>query len=109
MRASVAGRVVDAPGVDTIVDAANTSVCATTSRWRTSYLLLWLACAGWAQQPADEAILRHAIELHQAGDMDGAIREYRSYLKQAPGNVMARSNLGAALVRSGRYDEGIAE
>jgi tetratricopeptide (TPR) repeat protein len=70
---------------------------------------MWLVCAAWAQQPADEAILRHAIELHQAGDMDGAIREYRSYLKQSPGSIMARSNLGAALVRSGRYDEGIAE
>ena len=41
--------------------------------------------------------------------MDGAIREYRAYLKQVPDNVMARSNLGAALSRSGRYEEAIAE
>jgi tetratricopeptide (TPR) repeat protein len=72
------------------------------------FLLIWLARAAW-QHPADDAILRHAIELHQAGDTDGAIREYRSYLEQAPANVMARSNLGAALARAGRYEEAIAE
>jgi Flp pilus assembly protein TadD len=69
-----------------------------------------LACAAWAQQPpSGEDLLRHAIQLHQSGDMEGAIREYRAYLKQAPKNVMARSNLGAALSRGGRYEEAIAE
>jgi tetratricopeptide (TPR) repeat protein len=53
--------------------------------------------------------LRHAIELHQSGDWEGAIREYRAYLKESPENVMARSNLGAALSRLGRYEEAIAE
>ena len=36
-------------------------------------------------------------------------REYRAYLKQAPNNVMARSNLGAALSKAGQYEEAIAE
>jgi tetratricopeptide (TPR) repeat protein len=76
---------------------------------RACFLLIWLARVAWTQQPADDAILRHAVELHQAGDVEGAIREYRSYLKQAPASVMARSNLGAALARAGRYDEAIAE
>src|SRR5438046_1619392 len=61
----------------------------------------------WAQ-PA-EATLRHAIQLHQSGDLEGAIREYRAYLKQTPTHVMARSNLGAALSRAGRYEEAVAE
>jgi tetratricopeptide (TPR) repeat protein len=77
---------------------------------RFACLVLWLACAAWCQQPpAVEEVLRHAIALHQAGDVAGAIPEYRAYLKQVPGNVMARSNLGAALSRAGLYEEAIVE
>ena len=63
------------------------------------------------QQPAAGAdtLLQHAITLHQAGDLDGAIRAYREYLNVEPDSVQARSNLGAALARLGRYDEAIAE
>ncbi len=61
-----------------------------------------------AQAP-EEATLRHAIELHQAGDLEGAISEYRVYLKHNPDSVIAHSNLGAALSRSGRYEDAIGE
>jgi tetratricopeptide (TPR) repeat protein len=56
-----------------------------------------------------EGVLRHALQLHQAGDMAGAIAEYRAYLNQVPDNVMARSNLGAALARAGNYEDAIVE
>jgi tetratricopeptide (TPR) repeat protein len=80
-----------------------------TKGWA-SGLIAVLACAAWAQQPpTGEDLLRHAIQLHQSGDIAGAIREYRAYLKQAPGNVMARSNLGAALSNGGHYEEAIVE
>ncbi|MBS1857426.1 MAG: tetratricopeptide repeat protein [Acidobacteria bacterium] len=73
-------------------------------------LAILLACTAVAQQqPSAEAILRRAIELHQSGDIAGAIEQYRAYLKIEPKNVMARSNLGAALSRSGRYEEAIVE
>lgn len=63
-----------------------------------------------AQQPADpDALLQHAIALQQAGDLEGAIREYREYLAAKPDSLEARSNLGATLARAGRYDEAIAE
>jgi Flp pilus assembly protein TadD len=63
-----------------------------------------------AQDPASaDAVLRHAVELHQAGDIPGATAEYREYLKLAPKSVMARSNLGAALSKAGQYEEAIAE
>jgi tetratricopeptide (TPR) repeat protein len=80
------------------------------SAWASVCLLL-AAHILWAQQPAagPEAILQHAIALHQAGDLDGAIRGYREYLDAQPDSVEARSNLGAALARAGRYDEAIAE
>jgi tetratricopeptide (TPR) repeat protein len=63
------------------------------------------------QQPAagSDALLQHAMTLHQAGDLDGAIRAYKEYLGAEPDSVQARSNLGAALARMGRYDEAIAE
>lgn len=74
-------------------------------------LCVLLASALYAQQPAagSDALLEHAIALHQAGDLDGAIRAYRAYLAVQPDSLQARSNLGAVLARAGRYDEAIAE
>ncbi len=54
-------------------------------------------------------MLRHAVQLHQSGDIAGAISEYRNYLAQVPDSIMARSNLGAALAHSGRFEEAIVE
>lgn len=80
------------------------------ARVRDLFAIIWITSIAWAQQPSPaEATLRHAIQLHQSGDVEGAIREYRVYLKQTPNNVMARSNLGAALSKAGRYEEAISE
>jgi Tfp pilus assembly protein PilF len=73
-------------------------------------LAVGLACAAIAQtQPSADALLRRAIELHQAGDIPGATVAYRDYLKQQPKSVMAHSNLGAALAKSGQYEDAVAE
>src|SRR6267143_433927 len=53
--------------------------------------------------------LQQALALHQKGDFEGAIAGYRAYLKLRPNAIDARSNLGAALARLGRYDEAITE
>ena len=56
--------------------------------------------------------LAKAIQLHQAGDFEGAIREYRAFLSTSPkdkSQVIAYSNLGAALAHLGRYGEAIEE
>ena len=80
------------------------------ARIRTVCVVAGLASLLAAQTPpSGEAILRHAIQLHQGGDVEGAVREYRAYLEQNPDSVMARSNLGAALARLGRYEEAIGE
>ena len=85
------------------------------TRIRRGSFVVFMSYAAWTRlmsaQPAvsGEDLLRHAIQLHQSGDIEGAIREYRAYLKQSPKNVMARSNLGAALSRGGRYGEAITE
>jgi tetratricopeptide (TPR) repeat protein len=69
--------------------------------------LTWAAVA--QPQASSDALLRHAVELHQAGDLAGATSAYREYLKQQPKSVMARSNLGAALSKSGQYEAAIGE
>jgi len=78
---------------------------------RLCLILAFLVSTVWAQQPAasSEALLQHAVTLHQAGDLDGAIRAYRQYLAAEPDSVQARSNLGAALARMGRYEEAVEE
>jgi tetratricopeptide (TPR) repeat protein len=56
-----------------------------------------------------QALLKEAIQLHQAGKLDEAIRDYRLFLEQYPNVAAARSDLGAALAGSGRYEEAIEE
>ena len=48
-----------------------------------------------------------AVELHQAGDVLGAIDAYSAALELEPNHAGVRSNLGAAYVRLGKYDEAI--
>src|SRR5471030_58489 len=78
---------------------------------RPCFIISLLASALCGQQPAasSDAVLQHAITLHQAGELDDAIRAYREYLAAEPDSLQARSNLGAALARASRYDEAIAE
>ena len=59
--------------------------------------------------PDADALLAQAVQLHEAGDLFGAVTNYEAYLKTNPDNAGARSNLGAAYVRLGRLPEGIAE
>src|SRR5712664_2712722 len=73
------------------------------------FVLALLVFGVSSAQVLPERILERAITLHKAGDIDGAIREYRAYLKLRPGAAEIHSNLGTALVRAGRYEEAIAE
>ncbi|HEY3131317.1 MAG TPA: tetratricopeptide repeat protein [Acidobacteriota bacterium] len=77
-------------------------------------LALVLSTAGChllAQTPPEtpDEIFARAVRLQQAGDIQAAVREYRTLLALRPDQVSARSNLGAALARLGRYQEAIEE
>jgi tetratricopeptide (TPR) repeat protein len=50
-----------------------------------------------------------ATRLHEAGDIDGAIRGYQAILASNPQRVDVRSNLGAAYSRLGRYEDAIEQ
>jgi tetratricopeptide (TPR) repeat protein len=64
---------------------------------------------GGPQKPTAESLFQQALELHQAGDIIGAIAAYQASLNLNPDNPGAHSNLGAAYVKLGRYDEAIKE
>ena len=59
--------------------------------------------------PTAEESFAKGVQLHQAGDILGAIEAYQDALQQEPQRIDARSNLGAALVRLGRYEEAVRE
>ena len=56
-----------------------------------------------------ECAFERALQLHQSGQFEEAVREYRNCLNSEPGRTEIRSNLGAVLSRLGRYQEAIAE
>jgi len=59
-------------------------------------------------QRSDEAFAK-AVTLHQSGDVIGAIDWYQRALKITPWRLDARSNLGAAYAKLGRFDDAVAQ
>jgi tetratricopeptide (TPR) repeat protein len=66
-----------------------------------------LSFLAWAQSPQE--LVQDAIQKQQAGDLEGAVKEYRQFLKMAPGATAIHSNLGAALAGLGRFEEAVPE
>ena len=63
-----------------------------------------------AQDPsAVEREFEQATQLHQSGDVQGAVRAYLAILATHPRRVDVRSNLGAAYSALGRYEEAIEQ
>jgi tetratricopeptide (TPR) repeat protein len=68
---------------------------------------LCLSRVAAAQGLDADALFAKGVQLHQAGDVVGAIEAYQAALEKDPDRVDARSNLGAAYARLGRYAEAI--
>lgn len=60
-----------------------------------------------AQSVNPESLYNQAVAAYDRGDVAGAIRLYQELLRQKPGAVEARTNLGVALAHEGRYAEAI--
>lgn len=60
-----------------------------------------------AQDSAVEREFARATQLHQSGDLQGAVRAYLAILETHPARVDVRSNLGAAYSALGRYEDAI--
>ena len=71
--------------------------------------LLLATCLSAQTNSSPEELLRHAVELQQAGDLEGAVRGYRQFLAVRPNELAAHSNLGVLLSHMGRYGEAVNE
>ncbi len=81
-----------------------------------AFLLVVLVGAGSARAqspppsaPDFERLFVRAIELHQAGDILGAIDGYKAALLLSPDRADALSNLGAAYVRLGQFEDAVTQ
>jgi tetratricopeptide (TPR) repeat protein len=72
-------------------------------------VLALLVFSAAAQGPSPQLLLKQAVEEHQAGHLDDAVRDYRELLNRYPRIAQVRSNLGAALAAQGKYTDAIAE
>jgi tetratricopeptide (TPR) repeat protein len=82
--------------------------------WKPAFFLaLSLAPIAQAQTsqtpPSPQVLVQDAIEKQRNGDLQGAVTEYREFLKMHPEATVIHSNLGAALVGLGRFEEAIPE
>src|SRR5271168_781353 len=60
-------------------------------------------------QMSPQQLVQDAMQKQQAGDLEGAVTEYREFLKLHPEAAPIHSNLGAALAGLGRYEEALPE
>lgn len=87
----------------------------TVKLWRATggALAAWAlaaAVAAAAQPPSDvDQLLAQAADMHQAGDLLGAVAAYRVVLQTVPDRADVRSNLGAAYVRLGQFEDAFRE
>src|ERR1022692_3361258 len=76
--------------------------------WKSTLLFVFGICALAPAQTPQE-LVQDALSKQQAGDLAGAVPEYRQFLKLHPEATAIHSNLGAALAGLGRFEEAIAE
>src|ERR1700692_2954707 len=60
-------------------------------------------------QISPQQLGQDAMQKQQSGDLEGAVPEYRQFLKLHPEVAAIHSNLGAALAGLGRYEEALPE
>ena len=72
-------------------------------------ILVVMAGAHVFAQTPQEQLVQDAIEKQRAGDLQGAVSEYRNFLKRHPEAPPIHSNLGAALAGLGRFEEAVSE
>jgi tetratricopeptide (TPR) repeat protein len=75
--------------------------------WR-AFLLVASVC-GTIRAQTPQSLIQDAMGKQQAGDLAGAVPEYRQFLKLHPEATAIHSNLGAALAGLGRFEEAVGE
>ena len=82
-----------------------------TNRLSSVVVVLLLVCGSVAAQDPSvvERDFERATQLHQSGDLQGAVRGYLAILATYPARADVRSNLGAAYSALGRYEDAIEQ
>src|SRR5712664_733072 len=84
----------------------------TSLSFRCSLIVVALSATPWAAAqtgPDPDELFARGVQLHQSGDILGAILAYQEALAKAPDRIDARSNLGAAYVHLGRYGDAVEQ
>jgi len=71
------------------------------------FFALSFSAVARAQSPQD--LVQDAMQKQKAGDLEGAVAEYKQFLKLHPEATAIHSNLGAALAGLGRFEEAVPE
>src|SRR6266576_2361644 len=72
-------------------------------------LVLILSIGAIARAQLPQELVQDAIQKQQAGDLEGAVAEYKQFLKLHPEATAIHSNLGAALAGLGRFEAAVPE
>src|SRR6266513_6232918 len=72
-------------------------------------LVLILSIGAIARAQTPQELVQNAIQKQQAGDLEGAVAEYKQFLKLHPEATAIHSNLGDALAGLGRFEEAVPE
>ncbi len=84
-------------------------IAVVSKSMRLAIALILLAFSAFSQSSSPDQLFREALAAQQRGDDAAAIAKYQELIRLQPDVVEVRANLGAALVRQGRLDEGIAQ
>ncbi|HEU4434184.1 MAG TPA: tetratricopeptide repeat protein [Pyrinomonadaceae bacterium] len=77
-----------------------------------SLFIFGALCAAQASAQGEAAVeqeFERATQLHESGDLQGAVRAYLAILEKHPARSDVRSNLGAAYSALGRYEQAIEQ
>ncbi len=77
--------------------------CCLIGMWTTIGLQVW------SQTRSPQSLSRDADAAYVRGDVRAAIRLYEELIKIQPASVEARTNLGVAMARVGRYNDAVAQ
>ena len=70
---------------------------------------LFFLCASLSLAQTPQQLVQDAMQRQQAGDLAGAVPEYREFLKLHPEATAIHTNLGVALAGLGKFEEAIPE
>jgi tetratricopeptide (TPR) repeat protein len=74
-----------------------------------SILVFSVGLRAQSPQVSQQQLVHDAMQKQEAGDLAGAVTEYKQFLKMHPEATPIHANLGVALAGLGRYEEAVSE